>query len=64
MKNQTQFLSLMSEGMQKVHKSTEWSKNNFIPSFKETDKKLMETSKETFEMLKERHKEVLRMLAK
>lgn len=65
MKNQTHFLDKMSEGTKKIYESTKWSETGFIPSFKETDKKLMEISKkEAFIMLKEKYKETLELLSK
>lgn len=61
----THFLDKMSEGTKKIYESTQWSKTGFIPSFKETDKKLMEISKkEAFIMLKEKYKETLELLSK
>ena len=45
------YLSKMSPESIKIYDCTKWNKNNFTPSFKETDKVLMKAAKKTYKEL-------------
>ena len=46
--NQQFFIDKQSPEFKIIHESTKWKEHNFVPSFKNTDKVLMEAALKTY----------------